>query len=261
MRSIRPAIFFLLTLCLVATAKAGSVRVAVTGDQRSVVADVAEAYKLANPRDSVEFRSDAAGKLYTAIKAGTQVDLFVALDTHYPDRLVKSSLAIEPVVHFASNPLMLWTANRKAKLNGLDSLADEHIRFITFANPEFTISGRRAEEALKKGGVWDAVQGKILTATSVEQAGLFARIGNADVALVPASTAHGLSLKYRGLLVNIPRELQGEMDTCFVLTTLGNANPSARAFAEFLQGPKAREILKAHGMGEPARATGTAPQR
>lgn len=261
MRRIRTALFFLLMLCLGAPATAGSVWVAVTGDQRAVISEIAEAYKQANPRDSVEFRSDAAGKLYASVKAGTQVDLFVALDRHYPERLVKSSLAIEPVVHFASNPLVLWTANRKAKLGGLDSLADDHIRFITFANPEFTISGRRAEEALKKSGVWDAVQGKILTATSVEQAGLFARIGNADVALVPASTAHGLNLKHRGLSVNIPRELQGEMDTCFVLTTLGNTNPSARAFAEFLQGPKAREILKSHGMGEPARATGTAPQR
>ncbi len=257
----RLAVLVLLLSGLCAAAVAGTVRVAVTGDQRAVLAEVSEAYKLANPRDSVEFRSDAAGKLYAALKAGTQVDLFVALDRHYPERLVKSSLAIEPVVHFASNPLVLWTANRKAKLNGLESLADDHIRFITFANPEFTISGRRAEEALKKSGVWDAVQGKILTATSVEQAGLFARIGNADVALVPSSTAHGLSLKHRGLSINIPRELQGEMDTCFVLTTLGNTNPSARAFAEFLQGPRAREILKSHGMGEPARATGTAPQR
>lgn len=241
--------------------RAGTVRVAVTGDQRAVIADVADAYKLANPRDSVEFRSDAAGKLYSAVKSGTQVDLFVALDPHYPDRLIKNSLAIEPVVHFASNPLVLWSANRKARLQGLASLSDDKIRFITFANPEFTISGRRAEEALKKSGVWDAVQAKILTATSVEQAGLFARIGNADVALIPASTAHGLNLKFRGQSVDIPRELQGELDTCFVLTTLGNANPSARAFAEFLQGPKAREILKSHGMGEPARATGTAPQR
>ena len=247
--------------CMWTSASAGTVRVAVTGDQRAVIAEVSEAYKQANPRDSIEIRSDAAGKLYAAVKAGTQVDLFVALDTHYPDRLVKGALAVEPVVHFASNPLVLWTANRKARLLGLDSLSDDKVRFITFANPEFTISGRRAEEALKTGGVWEAVQGKILTATSVEQAGLFARIGNADVALIPASTANALNQKYRGLSVDIPRDLQGELDACFVLTTLGNTNPSARSFAEFLQGPKAREILKAHGLGDPARHASAAPQR
>lgn len=252
----------LLLFCSVWTcASAGTIRVAVTGDQRAVIADVAETYKQAHPRDSVEIRSDAAGKLYAAVKAGTQVDMFIALDRYYPERLIKASLAVEPVVHFASNPLVLWTANRQIKLQGVGSLTDDKVRFITFANPEFTISGRRAEEALKKGGVWDAVQGKILTATSVEQAGLFARIGNADVALVPVSTAYALNLKHRGLSVDIPRELQGELDTCFVLTTLGHGNPSARAFAEFLQGPKAREILKAHGLGEPSRSTSAAPAR
>ena len=51
-------------------------------------------------------RYDAAGKLYAAIKAGTQVDLFVGLDRHYPERLIKGSLAVEPVVHFASNSLV-----------------------------------------------------------------------------------------------------------------------------------------------------------
>lgn len=259
--ALRLAVLLSMLSCLWGAASAGTVRVAVTGDQRAVMAEVSDAYKLVNPRDSVEIRSDAAGKLYAAVKAGTQVDMFVALDTHYPDRLVKNSLAIEPVVHFASNPLVLWTANRKSKLHGLESLSDDKVRFITFANPEFTISGQRAEEALKKGGVWDAVQGKILTATSVEQAGLFARIGNADVALIPASTAYALNQKYRGLSVDIPREWQGELDACFVLTTLGNTNPSARSFAEFLQGPRAREILKAHGLGEPARATAAATQR
>ena len=258
---LRLAAVFLSTGGLWAAAQAGTVRVAVTGDQRAVIADVAEAYKQVYPRDSVEIRSDAAGKLYGSIKAGSQTDLFIALDTHYPDRLIKNGLAVEPVVHFASNPLVLWGANRQVKLQGIASLADEKIRFIAFANPEFTISGRRAEEALKKGGVWDAVQGKILTATSVEQAGLFARIGNADVALIPVSTARALSLKYRSQLVDIPRELQGELDTCVVLTTQGHANPSARSFAESLQGPRAREILKSHGLGDPARAAATAPAR
>lgn len=242
-------------------ASAGTVRVAVTGDQRSVIAEVAEAYKQANPRDTVEFRSDAAGKLYAAVKGGAHADMFIALDSHYPDRLVKNALAVEPVVRFASNPLVLWTANRYVKLQGIASLVDDNVRFIAMANPEFTISGRRAEETLKKGGVWDAVQGKILTATSVEQAGLFARIGNADVALIPVSTAHSLSLKYRGKSIDIPRELQGELDTCFVLTTQGHANASARSFAEFLQGPKAREILKSHGLGEPSRGAAAAHAR
>lgn len=253
LRRLLPLLTFLIASSLWGVALAGAVRVAVTGDQRSVIADVADAYKLVHPGDSVEFRSDAAGKLYAAIKAGTQVDMYVGLDRHYHERLIKNALAVEPVAHFASNPLVMWTANRKAKLQGLASLSDEKIHFITFANPEFTISGRRAEEALKKGGVWESVQGKILTATSVEQAGLFARIGNADVALIPSSTAHALNQKHRGLLVDIPHELQGELDTCFVLTTHGSANPSARSFAEFLQGSKAREILKAHGLGEPAR--------
>ena len=258
---LRSAAAFLSICCLWTAASAGTVRVAVTGDQRAVIAEVVEAYKRANPGDSVEIRSDAAGKLYASLKAGTPADLFVALDAHYPDRLIKNALAVEPVVHFASNPLVLWTANRQIKLQGLGSLADDKVRFISFANPEFTISGRRAEEALKKGGVWDAVQGKILLATSVDQAGLFARIGNADVALIPASTAYALSLKQRSQSFEIPRELQGELDTCLVLTTQGYANPSARSFAEFLQGPKAREILKAHGLGEPARTTAVVPAR
>jgi molybdate transport system substrate-binding protein len=258
---LRLATLLLLLPAIWAPAVAATVRVAVTGDQRSVITEVAEAYKQAHPRDSVEIRSDAAGKLYASIKAGTQVDLFIGLDRHYPERLIKNALAVEPVLHFASNPLVLWAANRKIKLQGLESLADEKIRFITYANPEFTISGRRAEEALKKGGVWGAVQGKILTATSVEQAGLFARIGNADVAIIPVSTAHALNQKNRGLSVDIPRDLQGELDTCLVLTTHGNANPAAHSFAEFLQGPKAREILRAHGLGEPTYPTPTAPAR
>ncbi len=108
-----------LLLSFATPAVAGAVRVAVTGDQRLVMTEVVEAYKTANPRESVELKSDAAGKLFTAIRGGQSTDLFVALDRHYPERLVKAGLAVEPVVHYASNPLVLWAANPKTGLQGL----------------------------------------------------------------------------------------------------------------------------------------------
>jgi molybdate transport system substrate-binding protein len=52
----------------------------------------------------------ASGKLFAQISIGAPFDVFMSVDLKYPQELVKTGAAIEPVIHYANDALRLWTA-------------------------------------------------------------------------------------------------------------------------------------------------------
>jgi molybdate transport system substrate-binding protein len=100
-----------------------------------------------------------------------------------------------------------------------------------------------AREALERVGIWQLVQPKLVYGENISQTFQFAESGNVDVALVALS----LSVDSGGNWTLVPSELHSPLNqTLAVIKGAGN-EPAARRFAEFINSPQGRTIMRRFG--------------
>ena len=194
----------------------------------------------------------ASGTLFAQIQNGAPFDALLSADREYPRRLVEAGLG-GPEVVYAVGRLVLWTP-RGSPLDlaraGLRGLADPAVRRIAVANPAVAPYGRAAMAALEASGVLPAVKARLVLGESVGQTAQFATTGAADVAVLPASLAGEPPLS-EGTSVPVPPSLHPRLEQSAVALARAREPALARAFLEFLAGPRGREILGRHGYDLP----------
>jgi molybdate transport system substrate-binding protein len=131
-------------------------------------------------------------------------------------------------------------------------LAQSRFGRIAIANPQHAPYGKRAEQALRKAGVWDKVQARLVYGDNISQTAEFAQSGNAQVGLLAESLV--LASPGKGSYVAVPQALYEPLRQSFVVTQRGANNPLAKDFARFVQGAQARAILSHFGFSLPGNA-------
>ena len=142
----------------------------------------------------------------------------------------------------------MWSVD--ADLIGADaktSLTSDKIRFLAIANPDLAPYGVAAQEALTKLGLWDEVQPKIVLGQNIGQVFAMASAGAADAAFVATSALAGPDAPVSGSRLDVPQDLFTPLRQDAVLLNAGKDNAAAIAFLAFLQGEKARDIIKSFG--------------
>lgn len=86
------------------------------------------------------------------------------------------------------------------------ALAEGKITRFAIANPEHAPYGKRAEDALKHAGLWDAIQPHLILGENVSQAGQFALSGNAEGGIIAYSLALAPELAAQGSHALIPAD-------------------------------------------------------
>jgi hypothetical protein len=126
-----------------------------------------------------------------------------------------------------------------AGLAGLARLvAGGGVRRFAIANPEHAPYGRAAEAALKKHGLWTALQPHLVLGENVTQAAQFATTGNAAGGIIAYSLALAPNLQGRGRYALIPADDHPPLRQRMVLTS--RAGPVAQRFYDYMQTPPAR---------------------
>jgi molybdate transport system substrate-binding protein len=125
------------------------------------------------------------------------------------------------------------------------ALNDGSVEKFAIANPEHAPYGRRAEEALRHAGLWDAVEHKLVLGENVSQAAQFALSGAATGGIVAYSLALAPALIERGEYALIPQDWHTPLRQRMVL--LNGAGDTARRFYAFVAAPSGRAILKRYG--------------
>jgi molybdate transport system substrate-binding protein len=127
------------------------------------------------------------------------------------------------------------------------------VRRFAIANPEHAPYGRAAEQALRKLGLWDALQGKLVLGENVSQAAQFATSGSTQGGIFAYSLALAPGVAQQGQYVLLPEDLHAPLRQRMVLVK--GAGETARAFYAYLQQPAARKILTQYGFVLPAETT------
>lgn len=203
----------------------------------------------AGHKTKVVFVFGSTGMLTRQIENGAPMDLFAAANVDYVNQLEQKGLIIpDTKAVYARGRITMWTtADSPLKLQTLSDLRQTEVRRISIANPDHAPYGLAARQALQKAGLWEELKPKLVYGDNIRQTLQYAETGNVDVAIVALS----LSRQSKGRWVLIPEELHQPIDQGLAVIKSTKNEPAARAFGNFVTGPRGREILEKYGFAFP----------
>ena len=157
--------------------------------------------------------------------------MFFSADESFVTELAKEGFARDEGALYAVGRIVLIVPEGSPlKADGTladlkQALGDGRVKKFAIANPEHAPYGRRAEEALRHVGVWDAIKDKLVLGENVSQAAQFATSGNAQGGIVAYSLALSPSVSALGSFELISDDKHQPLRQRMAL--LKNATPAA----------------------------------
>ncbi len=241
-----------LFLCVIAffsafpfvSAQQREILVSAASDLTKALTEIAKLYEQ-KKAVKVTLNFGSTGKLTRQIEQGAPVDVLMAADVSFVNRLDKKGLIVPQTKRvYARGRIALWTRKDSAlNVKSVNDLTSANVKRLAIANPDHAPYGRAAKQALIKAGVWKALKNKVVFADNIAQTLQYAETGNADVAIVALSLCIGSS----GRWTLIPETLHPPIDQALAVIK-GSKNESlAKDFAAFISSKEAQAVMKNYG--------------
>ena len=236
-------------LCL--SAQADEVRVAVAANFATPLKTLAADFEK-DTGHTLALSAGATGKLYAQIKSGAPFDVFLSADDETPARLEKEGDAVAGSrFTYAVGRLMLWSAQP----NTVDAqgavLKTGNFKHLALAAPHLAPYGAAAVQTLTQLGLLTALQPRFVQGESIGQTYSFVASGNAELGFVALSQVFENGRINQGSGWIVPASLHEPLRQDAVLLTRSRDKAAARALLAFLQGSKARGLIRAFGYETP----------
>ena len=180
-----------LLLSLGGTAFAGQTNVAVAANFTEAAREIAAAFKTKTGHDAV-LSFGSSGQLYTQITQDAPFQIMLSADAQRPQKIVDEGLGMtDSRFTYAIGKLVLWSRT-DGLVKGEDTLKGSFAK-IAIANPTAAPYGAAAVEAMKKLGVYEALQPKIVQGNNIGQTFQFIDTGNAELGFVALSQLAGVT--------------------------------------------------------------------
>ena len=232
----------------------GAPAVAAAASLRYALDEIAKRYE-SDTGESVQITYGATGNLVHQIEAGAPFEALFAADNESVMKLANAGKTEgEPIV-FARGELSVAAPKGSpvavdADLTGLKAaLAAGKVKHIAIANPETAPYGRAAEQSLKQAGLWDAVQPLLVIGQNIGQTAAFISTGAAEVGFIAQSLALSKEIAPKIDAAVVPGAWHQPID--HGMAVIKDASPAAKEFADFVRGPRGREVLEASGFSVP----------
>jgi molybdate transport system substrate-binding protein len=224
--------------------------VAAAADLQFALTDVAAAFRAETGKE-VRLTFGSSGNFSRQIQEGAPFQMYLSADEQFVFDLAIKGLTIDQGALYAIGRIVIIAPNGsplKADSELVDlkaALADGRLQKFAIANPEHAPYGRRAEEALRHAGLWDALKDKLVLGENVSQAAQFATSGGAQGGIIAYSLALSPSVATLGTVALIPEDWHEPLRQR--MTLLNGAGDTARQFYAFVQEPTARAIMRRYG--------------
>jgi len=237
----------LLAACLVTPAVAEEVKVAVAANFTAPMQQIAADFEKATG-NKVLLSFGATGAFYAQIKNGAPFEVFLAADDETPAKIEAEGLGVKGSrFTYAVGKLVLWSAKPgyvDAKGEILKKGGFEH---LSLANPKTAPYGAAGVEVLKKLGLFDALQSKIVQGDNISQTQQFVASGNAELGFVALSQVWKGGALTSGSAWIIPADQYSSIRQDAIVLNSGANKPAAEALLKYLKGDKARAVIKSYG--------------
>jgi molybdate transport system substrate-binding protein len=208
--------------------------VAAAADLQPVMPVLAAAYEHATGiKLIVSYGSSAT--LTTQILNGAPMDIFLAADFVFPEKIVAAGLSdMKAPTAYAKGALVLW-ARKDSPLQpiSMGKLTDPRVTRIAIANPQHAPYGRAAVSALKTMSLYDKVSSHLVIAENIAQTAQFVESGNAQLGLISLTTANTPHFRQIGTFVRVPT-VYPEIRQCAVVMSKSDHRAEAHAFLDWI---------------------------
>lgn len=238
-------------LVALAAPASAQLSVAAASDLQSVLPEIGARFLRASGQ-ALRVTYGSSGQFVSQIQNGAPFDLFLSADEAFVRRLVASGHAdAASVAPYALGRLALWSrTDRTLDLApGLAVLTSPAVRRIAIANPEHAPYGRAAVDALRRAGLYDRVQARLVLGENVSQAAQFAQTGNADVGIIALSLTLAPAMRASGRAVELPPNTFAPITQTGVVLSASRQRDVARRFLQFLSQPDIAQLLRDSGFG------------
>jgi len=242
-------LFVLLLLCLLSTQlSAAEVRVAADANFTDASSAIAAFFEKTTGH-TLRISYGSTAKLYAQIEKGTAYDVFMAGDTEFPTKAIKSGYAIAGSQFvYARDKLVLWSISPCLFQDGETYLRGSTFDHLAIANPRTSPYGLAARDAMDMLGVWNELQDKLMPADSIARVFQLVADDTADIGFVTTSQLRSWTGD-KGSVWKIPEEFYDSLDQAAVLLQHGKENPAVYAFIDFLKSAPARKVIEDYGYG------------
>ena len=228
-------------------------RVAAAADLAVAFAEMAAAFEQSTGK-KVAFSFGSTGLLAKQIAEGAPYDVFAAANVSFVDDVVRSSACLgDTKKMYARGRIVMWSSDKSMLPTSIDGLRDSKYVKVAIANPEHAPYGLAAQQAMTKAGIWADVKPRAVYGENVQQTMMFAKSGNADVAIVALS----LAITAGGSYVPIDPALHEQLDQTMVVCKGGSSGGKpneARAFVDYVASEPGRSIMRKYGFLLPGEA-------
>jgi molybdate transport system substrate-binding protein len=255
------ALFGGLLLGLEATAPARTQNVpvvAAAADLQFALAEVAEAFAQETERE-VTLTFGSSGNFFRQIQQNGPFQMFLSADEQLVFDLAAKGFTVDDGTLYAVGRIVIIAPHGsplKADGSLADlkaALADGRVKKFAIANPAHAPYGRRAEEALRHLGLWDAIKDRLVFGENVSQATQFAISGATQGGIIAYSLALSPDASKLGTYALIPDAWHEPLRQRMAL--IKGAGETAQAFYAFMQRPSARAIMRRYGFALPGESS------
>lgn len=237
-----------LLLTMAVPAQAKDLLVFAAASLKNAAEDIGKAYE-ASGAGKVTYSFAASSDLAKQIENGAPAAIFISADTKWMDYLAERKLIVADsrrdllgnrLVLIAPADSML-TIDLAAGAPLAQSLGDGK---LAMADPDSVPAGRYGKAALEALNMWSSVEPTVVRAKDVRAALAFVERGEAAAGIVYATDAI-VSKKVR--IVDAFPESSHPKIVYPVALIAGQDDAAARAFYDYLVGPKARGVFQDYG--------------
>lgn len=239
--------FVVASLLAAFSAAAAEVHVAVAANFTAPLQAIARQFEQ-DTGDNVIASFGATGQLFAQIRNGAPFEVFLAADDERPASLEAEGWAVAGSrFTYATGTLALWSAREGYVDDQGRVLTHRTFRHLAIANPKSAPYGLAATQVLDALGLSVAVAPKLVQGQSLSQTLQFVSSGNAELGFVALSQIYKDGKLTSGSAWIVPAALHDPIRQDAVLLRTGKENPAARAFVDYLKGPRAAVIIKSFG--------------
>ncbi|OIR07752.1 molybdate-binding periplasmic protein precursor [mine drainage metagenome] len=226
---------------------AGEVNAAVAANFAVPMQQIVELFQKESGH-TVKVSLGSSGKFYSQIKQGAPFDVFLSADEKNPKLLEEEGLTV-PNSRFvyAFGKLVLWSAQPGYVDDKGAVLGKGSYKKLAYADPKLAPYGFAAKETLEGLGLWDRVQGKLVTGESIAQTYQFAATGNAELAFIALSQITKDGKVTGGSWWLVPAQMYSPIRQSAVLLSSAKDKAAAQDFLKFLKSEKAVAIIRSFG--------------
>lgn len=208
--------------------------------------DAIKTWSAENPSIKIVTVYGSSGALQKQIEQGAPIDAFISASPKQVDALSKSGLVVPGSIRtLLGNELVLVVPSLSSAVSSWQDLAGKNVTRIALGEPASVPAGQYAAETLSSLGLLEAVTPKAAYAKDVRAALAYVASGDADAGVVYATDAK-TSDRVRVIAV-APAGTHAPIVYPACAIASSTVPVEARAFLDWLSGPRAAKVFEKYG--------------